>query len=162
MKAFTSKKFSKKNSTNNQIAILNKKGILIKCAFSCLLVCYSLTAFTQELSEESFVFNNVVAYNSSHSKYIEKMANNGTVDYTDDQNTASFKSIETQKEILIVVQDNMGNTFYSKVIESVEKGLSIVVDPYHNIPSGVYLVIGSNKNEINNKLIEVRDNNNLY
>jgi hypothetical protein len=60
----------------------------------------------------------------------------------------------TANEILVVVYDMMGRESYSKVIMTNVEGPYTAIDPHNNLAAGMYVVIGSNKNELfNEKLI---------
>ncbi|MFC2176148.1 T9SS type A sorting domain-containing protein [Bacteroidota bacterium] len=61
--------------------------------------------------------------------------------------------VEAQ-EILVIVYDMTGRESYSKVILNKGQGPITAIDPYHNLSPGIYLVIGSTKEELfNRKLI---------
>lgn len=60
------------------------------------------------------------------------------------------------KEILLVVQDKMGNSFYSKVVKLSDISNLVVIDPYNKIPPGIYTITGTNKNEIYSRTVEIK------
>ncbi len=63
-----------------------------------------------------------------------------------------------EKDILVVVYDILGRQAYSKVIvnEGMEGGSYTAVDPSHNLAAGMYIVVGSTKDELFNKKLIIR------
>ena len=59
------------------------------------------------------------------------------------------------EEILVVVEDIMGVNSYSKVVFQNQTAVLKAADPYKRIPSGVYTIIASSRNEIYNQKIVV-------
>jgi hypothetical protein len=59
------------------------------------------------------------------------------------------------EEILVVVQDIMGNDLYSKIVFQNNNPVLKAIDPYNNIPSGVYTVVATSRNEIFNQKIVI-------
>jgi hypothetical protein len=59
-------------------------------------------------------------------------------------------------EILVIVYDMLGRESYSKVVLSPSPGPITAIDPYHNLPPGMYVVIGSSKNELFNQKLVIR------
>lgn len=59
------------------------------------------------------------------------------------------------EEILVVVADILGNEIYSKIVFRNQCAVLKAVDPYNRIPSGVYTVIATNRNEIYNQKIVI-------
>ncbi len=59
-------------------------------------------------------------------------------------------------EVLVVVTDPLGNDNYSKVVIERQDGETLTAsDPYHRIPSGVYLITGTSRNEYYNLTLVV-------
>jgi len=64
----------------------------------------------------------------------------------------SLIGIEPQKEVLVVVKDILGNMLYSKVVFSDYTGSVLeAVDPENRLVPGIYLIIGTTKDEIYSK-----------
>lgn len=63
-----------------------------------------------------------------------------------------------ERDILVVVYDILGRQAYSKVIvnEGMEGGTYTAVDPSHNLAAGMYIVVGSTKDELFNKKLIIR------
>ncbi len=59
------------------------------------------------------------------------------------------------EEILIVVQDLLGNEIFSKVVFKNQHAVLKALDPYNKIPSGVYTVVATNRNEIYNQRVVI-------
>jgi hypothetical protein len=59
------------------------------------------------------------------------------------------------EEVLVVVADILGNEIYSKIVFRNQCAVLKAVDPYNRIPSGVYTVIATTRNEIYNQKIVV-------
>lgn len=58
------------------------------------------------------------------------------------------------KEVLVIVYDMMGRQSYSKVIINYGPGPVTAIDPYNNLTPGMYIVVGSTRDELfNEKLI---------
>jgi hypothetical protein len=53
-----------------------------------------------------------------------------------------------EKEILIVVRDNKGEEFYSKVILNIEEELLVAVPIENEVPKGDYLITATSENQI--------------
>lgn len=69
----------------------------------------------------------------------------------------SFKGLDPEKEILVVVKDILGNLLYSKVVFSDYSGAVLeAVDPNNRLVPGIYLIIGSTKDEIYSKKFIIR------
>lgn len=57
-------------------------------------------------------------------------------------------------EILVVVYDMLGRVSYSKVVMNNGSGPLTAIDPHNNLAPGMYIVIGSSKDELfNQKLV---------
>ena len=57
-------------------------------------------------------------------------------------------------EILVVVYDMLGRVSYSKVVMNKGSGPLTAIDPHNNLAPGMYIVIGSSKDELfNQKLV---------
>jgi hypothetical protein len=52
------------------------------------------------------------------------------------------------EEVLVVVEDILGNEIYSKVVFRNQHAVLKAFDPYNRIPSGVYTVVAANRNEL--------------
>ncbi len=63
------------------------------------------------------------------------------------------------KEILVIVYDMMGRQAYSKVVLTEGDGVITAIDPYHNLAPGMYIVIGSAKDELFNQKLMIMDHN---
>ena len=59
------------------------------------------------------------------------------------------------EEILVVVQDIFGNEMYSKLVFLNQCAVLKAYDPYETIPSGVYTVVATSRNEIYNQKIVI-------
>ena len=59
------------------------------------------------------------------------------------------------EEVLIVVTDLLGDEIFSKVIFKNQCAVLKASDPYNKIPSGVYTVTSTSRNEIYNQRIVV-------
>lgn len=59
-------------------------------------------------------------------------------------------------EILVIVYDMLGRESYSKVILNAGPGPVTAIDPYHNLPPGMYVVVGSSRNELFNQKLVIR------
>ncbi|HEY6162099.1 MAG TPA: hypothetical protein VI112_12780 [Bacteroidia bacterium] len=59
------------------------------------------------------------------------------------------------EEILVVVEDIMGNDIYSKIVFKNQCAVLKAEDPYNKIPSGVYTIVATSRNEIYNQKIVV-------
>lgn len=60
------------------------------------------------------------------------------------------------EEVLVIVYDMMGRESYSKVILNRGPGPITAIDPYHNLTPGMYIVIGSSKDELFNEKLVIR------
>ena len=60
------------------------------------------------------------------------------------------------EEVLVIVYDMMGRESYSKVILNRGPGPVTAIDPYHNLPQGMYIVIGSSKDELFNEKLVIK------
>lgn len=62
-----------------------------------------------------------------------------------------------EKEILIVVTNALGLTYYSKIVQLNKNGESIeIIDPYHNLPAGIYLIKASSKSQLYSQKIIIQ------
>lgn len=61
-----------------------------------------------------------------------------------------------EPEILVIVYDMLGRESYSKVILNQGPGPVTAIDPYHNLPPGMYIVVGSSRNELFNERLVIR------
>lgn len=59
-------------------------------------------------------------------------------------------------EVLVIVYDMMGRESYSKVILNPGPGPATAIDPYHNLKPGMYIVIGSSKDELFNQKLVIK------
>ncbi len=59
-------------------------------------------------------------------------------------------------EILVIVYDIMGRQSYSKVILNEGSGPITAVDPYNNLAPGMYIVVGSSKDELFNEKLVIK------
>jgi len=59
------------------------------------------------------------------------------------------------EEILVVVQDIFGNEIYSKIVFRNQCAVLKAYDPYDTIPSGVYTVVATSRNELFNQKIVI-------
>ncbi|MCB9187019.1 MAG: T9SS type A sorting domain-containing protein [Flavobacteriales bacterium] len=59
-------------------------------------------------------------------------------------------------EILVIVYDMMGRQSYSKVILNHGPGPVTAIDPYHNLTPGMYIVVGSTKDELFNEKLVIK------
>lgn len=59
-------------------------------------------------------------------------------------------------EILVIVYDMLGRESYSKVILNPGSGPITAIDPYHNLPPGMYVVVGSSRDELFNQKLVIR------
>ena len=59
-------------------------------------------------------------------------------------------------EILVIVYDMMGRESYSKVILNKGSGPVTAIDPYNNLTPGMYIVIGSTKDELFNEKLVIK------
>lgn len=60
------------------------------------------------------------------------------------------------EEVLVIVYDMLGKESYSKVILNDGPGPITAIDPYHNLPPGMYIVIGSSRDELFNEKLVIR------
>jgi hypothetical protein len=60
------------------------------------------------------------------------------------------------REILVIVYDMLGRESYSKVIVNPGSGPITAIDPYHNLSPGIYVVIGSSRDELFNQKLVIR------
>ncbi len=68
-----------------------------------------------------------------------------------------ISDFESQKEVLVVVRNLLGQELYSKVIITDFSGNSITaIDIEDRLPSGTYLIIGTSVNQIFNKYLIVK------
>lgn len=72
----------------------------------------------------------------------------------DDSPTVLLNNYNSE-EILVVVEDIMGNDMYSKIIFKNQSAVLKANDPYNRIPSGVYTIVACSRNEIYNQKIVV-------
>ena len=61
-----------------------------------------------------------------------------------------------EKEILLVIRDNKGNEFYSKVIVNIEDETLVAVPIENDVPKGDYLITATSENQIYSQNIIVR------
>lgn len=61
-----------------------------------------------------------------------------------------------EQEILVVVYDMMGRQSYSKVILNQGAGPVTAIDPYNNLAPGMYVVVGSTRDELFNQKLVIR------
>ncbi len=59
-------------------------------------------------------------------------------------------------EILVIVYDMLGRESYSKVVMNAGPGPLTAIDPYHNLKPGMYIVVGSSRNELFNQKLVIR------
>lgn len=59
-------------------------------------------------------------------------------------------------EILVIVYDMLGRESYSKVVMNAGPGPLTAIDPYHNLRPGMYIVVGSSRNELFNQKLVIR------
>lgn len=59
------------------------------------------------------------------------------------------------EEILVIVEDILGNDIYSKIIFKNQCAVLKAEDPYNRIPAGVYTIVATSRNEIYNQKIVV-------
>lgn len=59
-------------------------------------------------------------------------------------------------EVLVIVYDMMGRESYSKVILNRGPGPVTAIDPYNNLKPGMYIVIGSSKDELFNEKLVIK------
>jgi len=75
----------------------------------------------------------------------------------EDEIYVNFEGLDPGKEILVVVKDVLGNMLYSKVVFSDSQGNALeAVDPYNRLTPGIYLIIGTTKDEIYSKKFIIR------
>jgi len=75
----------------------------------------------------------------------------------DDEIYVNFEGLKPGREILVVVKDVLGNMLYSKVVFSDNQGNALeAVDPYNRLTPGIYLIIGTTKDEIYSKKFIIR------
>jgi len=66
----------------------------------------------------------------------------------------SFKGLNVQEEVLLVLRDVLGREVYSKVVFADDNGSVLkAIDPYKRLAAGTYMVIGSVDNDSYNKKI---------
>lgn len=61
-----------------------------------------------------------------------------------------------EKEILLVIRDNKGNEFYSKVIINIEDETLVAVPLENDVPKGDYLITATSENQIYSQNIVIR------
>jgi hypothetical protein len=61
-----------------------------------------------------------------------------------------------EDEVLVIVYDMMGRQSYSKVIINPGPGPVTAIDPYHQLTPGMYIVIGSSKDELFNEKLVIK------
>ena len=61
-----------------------------------------------------------------------------------------------EQEILVIVYDMMGRSSYSKVILNQGVGPVTAIDPYNNLAPGMYIVVGSTRDELFNQKLVIR------
>jgi hypothetical protein len=76
-------------------------------------------------------------------------------DVTINDNSNIILNNYNSEEILVVVEDIMGNDIYSKIVFKNQTAVLKAEDPYNRIPSGVYTIVASSRNEIYNQKIVV-------
>lgn len=59
-------------------------------------------------------------------------------------------------EILVIVYDMLGRESYSKVVLNEGPGPVTAIDPYNNLSSGMYIVIGSTNDELFNEKLVIK------
>jgi hypothetical protein len=59
-------------------------------------------------------------------------------------------------EILVIVYDMMGRQSYSKVVLNRGSGPITAIDPYNNLAPGMYIVVGSSKDELFNEKLVIK------
>jgi hypothetical protein len=110
-----------------------------------------ITAISFFISLGSFAFSQ-----TSFSPMVRETSFPPVVDtYTVNDNCNIILSDYHEEEILVVLEDIMGNDVYSKVVFKNQCAVLKAADPYNRIPSGVYTVIASSRNEIYNQKIVV-------
>ncbi|OFY20727.1 MAG: hypothetical protein A2W98_01280 [Bacteroidetes bacterium GWF2_33_38] len=68
-----------------------------------------------------------------------------------------FNGLEEHEEVLVVVRDILGNAKYSKVFVTEEtEDYVFAIDQLNNLSSGVYIIIGTSKNEMYYKKIVIK------
>lgn len=60
------------------------------------------------------------------------------------------------EEVLVIVYDMMGRESYSKVILTRGAGPVTAIDPHNNLPPGMYIVVGSTKDELFNEKLVIK------
>ncbi len=115
-----------------------------KQLFSLFVIClFGAMAFAQEFGPG----NTMVRENSSL-VIVDTLNTNGTSPYI-------ILSNYKNEEVLIVVSDLLGNEIYSKVVFKNQCAVLKAYDPYNKIPSGVYTVTATNRNEIYNQRVVI-------
>jgi hypothetical protein len=59
------------------------------------------------------------------------------------------------EEVLVVVEEIMGNDIYSKIVFKNQTAVLKAEDPYNKIPAGVYTIVACSRNEVYNQKIVV-------
>ena len=59
-------------------------------------------------------------------------------------------------EVLVIVHDMMGREAYSKVILNAGSGPVTAIDPHNNLTPGMYIVVGSTKDELFNEKLVIK------
>jgi hypothetical protein len=59
-------------------------------------------------------------------------------------------------EVLVIVYDMMGRQAYSKVILNAGSGPVTAIDPHNKLTPGMYIVVGSTKNELFNEKLVIK------
>lgn len=75
--------------------------------------------------------------------------------YSSDPVKIDIGDISTN-EILVIVYDMLGKQSYSKVILNAGSGPITAIDPYQNLAPGMYIVVGSTKDELFNEKLVIR------
>lgn len=60
------------------------------------------------------------------------------------------------EEVLVIVYDMMGRESYSKVLLNPGPGPVTAIDPYNNLKPGMYIVIGSSRDELFNEKLVIK------
>ena len=71
------------------------------------------------------------------------------------ENPQNILTTYNNEEILVVVEDIFGNEMYSKIVFRNQCAVLKAYDPYNTIPSGVYTVVATSRNELYNQKIVI-------
>jgi hypothetical protein len=85
---------------------------------------------------------------------VQPMVRETNYEPVNDNSTIILNNYNSE-EILVVVEDILGNDIYSKIIFKNQCAVLKAEDPYNKIPSGVYTIVACSRNEVYNQKVVV-------